>query len=308
MTRAPVVAAWGVGVDSTAMIIELAARGEPIDMVLFADTGSEKKETYAFLPLFQRWMDDHGVAHRVVRYQARNFKHWPPYDSLHTNMLTNGTLPSKAFGRGACSLKAKVAPQDAWTARWEPAIRCWASGGAVTKLIGYDASPADSRRYAHAEGCRDPRYAYRYPLREWGWARADCEARIEQEGLPIPVKSSCFCCPAMTPLEVERLSPDELRTIVLMEARAKPRLRAIDGLWRRPVLGRGGATPKPGSITEYIRTHQLLPAAEIDHIVDEAPTALIAFQAAQAALPLAHRVSMGRWLDDFHRAANVLRM
>src|SRR3546814_8141336 len=45
--RAPVMVAWGAGVDSTALIIELAEAGEPIDMVLFADTGSEKAETYA---------------------------------------------------------------------------------------------------------------------------------------------------------------------------------------------------------------------------------------------------------------------
>jgi hypothetical protein len=36
--RQPVLVAWGAGVDSTSMIIELVARGEPIDHVLFADT------------------------------------------------------------------------------------------------------------------------------------------------------------------------------------------------------------------------------------------------------------------------------
>lgn len=102
--RAPVIAAWGAGVDSTAMIIELVERGEPIDMVLFADTGSEKTDTYAFVPIFRRWMDRHDVASDIVRYEPRNFKHWPPYDSLGTNMLTNATLPSKEFGRGSCSL------------------------------------------------------------------------------------------------------------------------------------------------------------------------------------------------------------
>src|SRR3546814_14163759 len=114
-------------------------------MVLFADTGSEKTDTYAFLPVFRRWMDRHDVASDVVRYKPRNFKHWPPYDSLGTNMLTNATLPSKAFGRGSCSLKWKVAPQDKWTAQWAPAIRCWGEGGRVVKLIGYDCSSADQR-------------------------------------------------------------------------------------------------------------------------------------------------------------------
>lgn len=100
MTRAPVIAACGAGVDSTAMIIELVEAGAPIDMVLFADTGSEKADTYGFIPIFRRWMDAHDVPSEIVRYEPRNFKHWPPYDSLATNMLTNGTLPSKAFGRG----------------------------------------------------------------------------------------------------------------------------------------------------------------------------------------------------------------
>src|SRR3546814_5561034 len=54
-----------------------------------------------------------------------------------------------------------------------PAIRCWGEGGRVVKLIGYDCSSADQRRYAHAEGYADPRYDYRYPLRELGWTRAD---------------------------------------------------------------------------------------------------------------------------------------
>src|SRR3546814_13858726 len=96
-------------------------------------------------------------------------------------MLTNATLPSKAFGRGSCSLKWKVSVQDAWTARWEPALRCWAAGGRVHKLIGYDASPADQRRYTHAEGYADPRCAYRYPLRELGWDRSSEERRVGKE-------------------------------------------------------------------------------------------------------------------------------
>ncbi|WP_449469983.1 hypothetical protein [Sphingobium chungangianum] len=102
--RAPVIAAWGAGVDSTAMIIELVERGEPIDMVLFADSGSEKIDTYAFIPVFRLWMDRHDIASEIVRYEPRNLKHWLLYDSLGTNMLTNATLPSKAFGRRSCLL------------------------------------------------------------------------------------------------------------------------------------------------------------------------------------------------------------
>ncbi len=50
---APVVLAYGVGVDSTALLIEKVARGERIDLVLTADTGVEKPATYAYLDVIR---------------------------------------------------------------------------------------------------------------------------------------------------------------------------------------------------------------------------------------------------------------
>lgn len=176
----------------------------------------------------------------------------------------------------------------------------------MVKLIGYDASARDSQRYRHALGCEDPRYLYRYPLREWGWDRDRCIARIAAAGLPVPPKSSCYFCGSIKPDEVLELSPDELRIIVLMEARARPRLRNVEGLWRKPVLGHRGATPRPGSITAFIREKGLLPPAEIDRIIANSPTELLDFQAAQAALPVEERAPMGDWLRDFQRAAVAL--
>ena len=46
--RAPNVLAYGVGVDSTALLVELEARGEKPDLVITADTGVEKPETYDY--------------------------------------------------------------------------------------------------------------------------------------------------------------------------------------------------------------------------------------------------------------------
>ena len=68
--RPPVIAAWGAGVDSTAMIVELATRGEPIDMVLFADPGAEKSATYAFIPVFRAWMSERRIASKIVSYRS----------------------------------------------------------------------------------------------------------------------------------------------------------------------------------------------------------------------------------------------
>lgn len=52
----PLVVAYGMGVDSTAMLIGMRARDMRPDLILFADTGDEKPETYAYEPIVQGWL------------------------------------------------------------------------------------------------------------------------------------------------------------------------------------------------------------------------------------------------------------
>lgn len=294
----PVIAAYGAGLDSTAMIIEWVSLGYRLDAVLFADTGGEKPETYAFLVFFKAWLAERGIPLYVVRYTPKNFKNFPAYSTLEENVLTNGTLPSIVFGRGTCSLKWKVAPQHSWAKQWAPAIETWARGVHVIKLIGYDCSPADNKRYKNAATIDDPHYLNVYPLRAWGWTRVICDARIRAEGIIPPPKSACWFCSSQRPEELDQLPPVFLRRIVLMEARAKPRLRNVDGLWRSAVKGTRGATPHPGSMTEYIRQKGLLPSDEIDAIIALAPADLLAFQATVDPTA-ATRPAMSQWITLF---------
>lgn len=292
--RIPRVLCYGVGVDSTALLIELEARGEAPDLVLTADTEAEKDETYEFQTIMRDWMAERSIPYEVVRYQTKRFKNWPPYRNLTESLLTNGCLPSIAFGRHSCSLKYKAAPQEAFLKAWTPAIEAWSEGHKVIRYIGYDASPRDSQRYAHAKAIDDPLFENHYPLREWGWTRERCAARIVEAGLPVPPKSSCVFCTAMKPDEVRGLSPRWLRTIVLIEARAAPRLRTVEGLWRKTTR------TKPGRMTDFIRDEGLLPGEEIDRIIAQAPKDLVAFQERAAALDLANRTPMASWLERFH--------
>ena len=299
--RPLVMGCYGGGVDSTAMLIELIARGETIDQVLMAQTLSENPLTDIYAAMFGDWLREKGVPFEFVRYQPKNFKNFPGYDSLYTNCLVNGTLPSITFGFSSCSLKWKVAPQNSWTNNWEPAASLFARGGKIIKLIGYDSSPADSKRYAEREGHTDPRYEYRYPLREWGWTRDDCIERIKAEGLPVPQKSACYVCAATKPFEVDAFPPVVLRRIVLLEARAHPRLRNVEGLWRKEVKGTRGGTKRPGSMTQYIREQGLLPEAEIDLIWNEAPKALIKWLENVADIPIEDRPHVNEWVSFFDK-------
>src|SRR3546814_1373093 len=89
----------------------------------------------------------------------------------------------------------------------------------------------------------------------------------------------------MKPHEVQTLPAWCLRLIVLMEARAAPRLINVEGLWRRSTGAR------PGTMTEFIRGRGLLPPLEIAAIVNGAPVALVEFQAVAAQFPVDARRS-----------------
>ena len=283
------------------MIIEMLSRGEIINSILTADTGDERDETYAFRDLFGVWLrDTYGMDFHTVSYLPKRLKNYPPYASLSENCLTNGTLPSIAFGRHSCSLKFKVAPQDAWVNAWEPAQRVWATGGKVIKLIGYDAGPRDSARYAEREGHASDKYLFRTPLREWGWDRETCQARIAAAGLPVPPKSACFHCTASKPFEIRALSKSKLARIIAMEARAQPRLRTVEGLWRTTTRGlRKGSVARPGRMTDFIRAEGLLPRDVIERIETLVPKRLLAFMEAVADKPVEERQGMKEWLDFF---------
>lgn len=81
--------------------------------------------------------------------------------------------------------------------------------------------------------------------------------------------------------------------IVLIEARAAPRLRTVEGLWRRSTRSR------PGRITDFIRAEGLLSVDEVVAIVRDAPTDLIRFQDAAALIPVTERPTMEEWFAEF---------
>lgn len=233
----PLVVAYGLGVDSTALLVGLQQRGIRPDLILFADTGGEKPDTYLYVPIIRQWLRDVDFPQfHVVRYEPP----LAPYDSLYGNCWSNETLPSLAFGRKGCSLKWKRAPQDQYVRRWPPAVEAWDAGLRVRKLIGFEAGE-ERRRYGDRGD--DPDYEYQYPLMDWGWDRATCEQVIAAAGLPVPVKSACFFCPAMKKPELIELAthqPDLYAHALALEDRYREGRhfraggeRSTEGLGRR---------------------------------------------------------------------------
>ena len=223
---------YGGGTNSTAMIIGLHRRGIPLDLILFSDTGAEQPHTYAYLPMMDEWLRAHGLPEiAVVKYTDQNGNRL----TLEQECLRSATLPSIAYGYKNCSLKHKVGPQQKFCNNHPPCRKVWAAGGRVTKFIGFDAGEERRRTHAIVYDIQDRKYKNEYPLIDWGWFREDCVRAIQQEGLPLPGKSSCFFCPSMKKSEIRTLyhqHRDLYDRAAAIERAAKPNLKTVKGLGR----------------------------------------------------------------------------
>jgi hypothetical protein len=152
------------------MIIGMYQRGIPIDLIIFADTGGERPETYEFIKLFNRVLVDNQLPMiTTVNYQKRN---GTPF-TLEDDCLQQHGLPGVAYGRAKCASKFKIQPQERYCNNHDGCKAVWKRGAKINKYIGYDAGEQRRINENHAR----------------------CATAIKREGLPLPGKSSCFFCP-----------------------------------------------------------------------------------------------------------------
>lgn len=222
----PVVVAYGMGTNSTAMLIECVNQGIKIDLILSADTGAEKPYTYDYRDMMSCWLKSHGYPEITV---VKKVDKDGNIMTLIDNCIDNNMLPALAYGYKKCSLKFKIEPQNKFVNNWPSAKECWKSSNKVVKMIGYHWDEWE-RADGHEE---DEKYIYRYPLIEQGYGQSDCIEIIKSSGLPLPGKSSCYCCPAMKKKEIIDLKinyPELLEKALFIERNAI--LSVIKGLGR----------------------------------------------------------------------------
>lgn len=222
----PLVIAYGGGLNSTAMLVGFRERGIVPDLLLFADTGAERPETYAHVQQMSAftklWW---GLEIETVR---STYKGEP--EGLDDECIRKSVLPSLAYGRKACSMKHKINPQ-------QKRIRQWMRGNEANEAIqtvGYDAN--EGHRAVNKKEIilsKTQRLKLWFPLIEWQWRREDCARAIERAGLPVPGKSACYMCPASKRSEVltlRRDHPDLFAKALEMERLAHRTNRVKRGL------------------------------------------------------------------------------
>jgi len=258
---APLVVSYGVGVDSTAMLVGMHQRHIRPDLILFANTGCEHPETYDYVDYADRFLKRWGFPEiTVAQYVPKRSHTGIIFESLEQESFHSHRLPSPAYGFKKCTLKWKRSAMDNLVKRdFAPAEEAWAKRLKVVRAIGYDAGAADMKRGWEIKD--DKLWAYWYPLREWDWTREDCIDQIRRAGLKVPRKSSCFICPNMQRWEVDKLMdehPDLAQRAMMIEALALPSSTSVLGLWRHGTKGtRDPDRWRPGSWTQYLLRRKL---------------------------------------------------
>lgn len=262
--ESPVVVSYGVGVDSTAMLLNLARRKERPDLIVFADTGAEKASTMAYIPVMEDWLA--AVEFPPLTTVRRNGCHGKHgyYETLEQECFTKKMFPSLAYHRNhSCATKWKVEPTERFLKAWEPARLAWMYGMPVVQLIGFENEQHEIARCNRLP--ENERYQYRMPLIEWDWTRERCIAEIEADqllceiaarhGVPVvPPKSACYFCPASKPdelVQLRRTEPGLLLKALELEKLVAPKLTSLEGLWGRKTKSR------PASWTEFCTGRKL---------------------------------------------------
>ena len=150
------------GKDSTAMTLEMFARGEEFD-VLFTPTGDE-------LPDLQEHLD------RLCAYLGKTLI-VPRGPSLPQLIAEFDALPN--FRMRWCTRMIKIEPCKAYLLAHPGSTLC----------IGLRADEEER------QGLYGDFATYRYPLREWGWNERKVLSYCAESGFNPPPRTDCACCP-----------------------------------------------------------------------------------------------------------------
>lgn len=225
-TRKLRVFSFGGGVQSTAVLV-LQATGklpEPYDVFVFSNVGEDSKNP-ATLEYLEQYTIPYAQAHGIRFEQVRKYrKDGTPETVVQRVMRTDKSIciPARMGGNGApgrrqCTTDFKIKVIDKWCKVQD----------ATHVVVGLGIS-LDEWERAHSERWHDT--YNKKPIGFWKkrehvlidmhLRRDDCKRIIDEAGLPVPPKSSCFFCPFQKRYEwqeLKRKSPELFQQAVEIE-------------------------------------------------------------------------------------------
>ena len=185
----------GAGVQTTALLL----MDQDYDYVVFADTGSEKAETYEYV---EKYLKPFCREREIEWVTVKNSK----YDSLEA-MCAERKMPPDVRHR-VCTKEFKVRPIQIFMKR---------NGHTpYTLVMGISYDEAHRANFTKRVSYEEREF----PLVEQKITRERCYEIIKQHGWPIPEKSGCDFCPFMRKMDFRKLAaehPERYRYLMGLE-------------------------------------------------------------------------------------------
>jgi len=159
------VLSFGCGVNSVAILVLAQQKKINLDLVVFADTGSEMPETYNYLK------------NVVLPYCKENNIEFVTVGSptMYEEYYSRKIIPYRMFR--SCTDKYKIRPIRAY-------LKERYGNDNYDIIIGIDAGESHRAKTGAL-----------YPLIELNIDRDGCKKIISDAGLSVPIKSGCYFCP-----------------------------------------------------------------------------------------------------------------
>lgn len=182
----------GAGVQSTAIYL-MACHGElhyPPELAIFADTGSEKPQTYA-------WLDELRAIAKLCKIPIVTVSVGDLYADTMKQIDQHHTKPipfhiraldgRKQMSSRYCTRDFKIIPIRRYIRRM---FRTKLNRTICVQMLGISTDEAHRIKPSYV------RYIVNYyPLIELGMTRSHCEHWLQAHGYKVPPRSACFFCP-----------------------------------------------------------------------------------------------------------------
>jgi Phosphoadenosine phosphosulfate reductase family len=166
---------FGGGVNSVALLLWLLREGHPLDEVVFADTGGEVPETYAYVTRISAYLQEKDIPFTLIQGRVRG-------RDLYDTCLHRRVFPSTIWRWSTRDFK--VLPIHRYYRSLSDHVNQYLA-------IAYD--ELERMKDSHV-----PFITHIYPLVDNRFTRENCKQIILDFGWPLPPKSSCFFCPFNT--------------------------------------------------------------------------------------------------------------
>jgi len=173
------------GQDSTAMTLRLLELGEPVDYIVFNDTGLEHDEMYEYIDkldvFFQR-----KYKKKIIRlHPSKSFESWT------FGKTTKGEKIGMIRGTPRVSLPCFWRRESK-----EYPLARWLKEQGITNYIKYAGYTSTETERATNMGL----FKYRAPLIEWGWDEADVQTYLKLNQMENKLyqhfsRTGCAVCP-----------------------------------------------------------------------------------------------------------------